>query len=195
MAGAAECADSGLVATAANAAQVNDATLCLLNQERATAGTTPLTAEPRLAQISLEYAAQMAAQAFFAHVSPSGQTLRDRFAAASYDFLNAGENLAQATITIATPARIVESWMASPGHRQNILDPHFREVGMGYAIGAATTTFVNEFGTPPAARAAVRTHSTKRNSTRRHRRAARARKASVRHRQGMLVRVVARPRR
>lgn len=195
VAAAAECADSNLVATGANAAQVNNATLCLLNQERATAGIAPLTSEPRLARMSDEYAAQMVAQDFFAHVSPSGQTMIDRFAAASYDFRKAGENLAWSTSSVATPVRIVKAWMASPGHRQNILDPGFREVGMGYAIGDSNTTFVNEFGTPLPVRTATRKHSTRKTSTRRSGRTGRARKASVGRRQGVLVRFVAQRRR
>jgi uncharacterized protein YkwD len=61
-----------------------------------------------------------------------------------------GENLAWGTGDVASPARIVDAWMHSPGHRRNILDRRFREIGIGLAPGAPGrgdgATYVTEFG-------------------------------------------------
>ena len=63
-----------------------------------------------------------------------------------------GENLAWRSGAAATPAHIVEAWMRSPGHRRNILDGGFREIGVGLATGAPRrtggggATYVNELG-------------------------------------------------
>jgi uncharacterized protein YkwD len=50
-------------------------------------------------------------------------------------FPTLGEDLAWGSGTLGTPREIVASWMASPGHRANILDRKFREGGMGVAFG------------------------------------------------------------
>ncbi len=180
-AAAADCADTDLAPSAANVQQVNAATLCLLNEQRAAAGVPALTVDARLTQIASGYAGQLVGQRFFAHVSPSGQTLQDRFDAASYHFTAAGENLAWGTGILATPAQIVKSWMNSESHRTNVLDPDFHQIGLGLALGAPidflgpAATYVNEFGTPAAPAASsvpVRPHTTRTHTrTRTHARA------------------------
>jgi uncharacterized protein YkwD len=62
-----------------------------------------------------------------------------------------GENLAWATGTDATPRQLVVAWMASPGHRRNVLEPTFRDVGIGVAAGTPAAgpdgvTVTTEFG-------------------------------------------------
>jgi uncharacterized protein YkwD len=161
---AADCANAGL-APAAGLQQAGDATLCLLNQQRAAAGLPALTINAHLTQMAADYAQQLVAQQFFDHVSPTGLTLVDRLAAVGYRFTAAGENLAWGTGGMATPAQIMDAWMHSAGHRANILDRDFKEIGVGIVPGSPSgaagdgATYVTDFGTQPAARkAAVRRH-------------------------------------
>ena len=93
---------------------------------------------------------------YFAHNALSGQTFVDRIMrthyvpAASSWFL--GENLAWGSRAEATPRQIVRAWMASPGHRHNILQGHFREIGIAIVAGAPVrgvrraATYATEFG-------------------------------------------------
>jgi uncharacterized protein YkwD len=65
-----------------------------------------------------------------------------------------GENLAWGTAELATPAAIVEAWLRSPGHRDNVLRPRFREIGVGVLEaapevgweGSSPVTYVHAFG-------------------------------------------------
>jgi uncharacterized protein YkwD len=149
------CAGSWLRPTAANAAQVKAATLCLLNDERASRGLAALSTQPDLESAAQTYSQAMVAQRFFGHVSPGGQTLTGRLAdytAAALSYTT-GENLAWGEGALATPSAIVRSWMASPGHRDNILNGDFSEIGVGIAGGtpsgglpALSATYTTEFG-------------------------------------------------
>src|SRR3954469_8441295 len=75
---AAACPGADLVPSAGNLAQVAQATLCLLNDERATAGLPPVVESEGLTQPSAAYSTRMVAENFFAHVAPDGATLVDR---------------------------------------------------------------------------------------------------------------------
>ncbi|MTD42739.1 hypothetical protein GKE82_00060 [Conexibacter sp. W3-3-2] len=134
------CADRNLQPTAATIARVERATLCLLNRERTKRGRARLRAQSTLAGVADRYAAQMVRERFFAHVSPAGTTMLARIRRTGYlegDIArwSVGENLAWGTGRISTPARIVKAWMASPGHRRNILDRSYREIGVGVVLG------------------------------------------------------------
>src|SRR3954471_10376994 len=151
---AADCPGADLVPDASNVAQVTDATLCLLNAERATAGLAPLAADSTLSQASTAYAGDMVARQFFAHESPDGGTLDQRLRAVGYSYEIAGENIAWGEGPLATPASIVDAWMHSEGHRTNILDGDFRQIGLGILSGVPRAgspfpgaTYVTDFGT------------------------------------------------
>ena len=184
---ASACPGADVPAAAGSAQQVGDAVLCLLNEQRAAAGVPALVADGQLAQIATTYAGLMATENFFSHVSPEGQTMQDRFAAAHYRYQTAGENLAWAGGATATPAAIVDAWMNSPDHRANILDPDFRQLGVGYAYGVAKQAmfYDTEFGTPMPQVARVPTAPRSAPGGRHHalaRRRARARAAHLRAR-------------
>lgn len=150
----ATCAGANLTPNAASAAKVRSATLCLLNRQRARHGLDRLRAQRSLSHAATNYARLMVAKHFFDHVSPAGSTMASRIARTSYlhhtRAWSLGENLAWGAGTSSTPAQIVNAWMHSPGHRRNILDPSFKEIGIGIALGAPTgqsgATYVNEFG-------------------------------------------------
>src|SRR3954447_24249222 len=74
----AACPGADVVPSAGNLAEVGQATLCLLNDERAAAGLAPLAIAPALSQPSAAYSARMVAENFFAHEAPDGATLVDR---------------------------------------------------------------------------------------------------------------------
>jgi uncharacterized protein YkwD len=142
---------------AADRVALEATTICLVNEERANAGLEPLAAQRQLAAAAAAHGADMVARGYFAHVAPDGGTLLDRIVAAGWvpragDW-TAGEDLAWGSGALASPERIVAAWMASPGHRANILRPEFDQIGMAVVTGApgvdaATAgTYVADFGT------------------------------------------------
>jgi uncharacterized protein YkwD len=156
----APCPGADLVPVAGNLAQVGQATLCLLNDERAAAGLHPLTIAPGLSQPSAAYSARMVAENFFAHEAPDGSTLTDRLTAASYIDPNGdwtvGENIAWGQGNLATARNIMVAWMNSPGHRHNILTGEFTQVGVGIVPGTPGdtswgATYTTDFGNVGAA--------------------------------------------
>jgi uncharacterized protein YkwD len=151
----AACPGADQVPTAGTMAQASQATLCLLNNERAVAGLHPVAETPGLTQPSAAYSARMVAENFFAHVSPDGGTLVDRLTAARYIDPNGdwtvGENIAWGQGDLGTPRNIVVAWMNSPGHRHNILTGEFTEIGIGIALGTPGdpswgATYTTDFG-------------------------------------------------
>lgn len=152
---AANCAAADLLPAVASVPAAKSATLCLLNDARATRGLAPLSGERTLDAAAHDYSQAMVQQRFFGHVSPGGQTINARLAGyvASARRWAIGENLAWGEGTLATPAAIVRGWMASPSHRDNILNGAFDEIGIGIVGGtpkgglpALTATYTTEFG-------------------------------------------------
>jgi uncharacterized protein YkwD len=74
----------------------------------------------------------MLARHYVAHESPEGKTVRERASAAGYDWRAIGENIAEGQLSVS---EVMDTWMHSPGHRRNILDPNYRELGVGLALG------------------------------------------------------------
>jgi uncharacterized protein YkwD len=135
---------------------MTEATLCLLNGERADHGLAPLRANGKLATAATAYAADLVAGSYFSHTARDGSGVRERIARTGYLPRGAGwvlgENLAWGTGALATPGSVVQAWMNSPGHRANILNADYREVGIGVVAGnpAAANglgaTYATEFG-------------------------------------------------
>jgi uncharacterized protein YkwD len=115
------------------------ATLCLLNRERTKRGRRRLARNRALNRVASSYAGLMVDRQFFDHVTPRGTTLAQRVGSTNYlhglKRWSLGENLAWGTGTLGSPQQTVRSWMRSAGHRRNILDGRFREIGIGVAIG------------------------------------------------------------
>jgi len=134
-AAAGACRDAGLTPTIHDLRLVRAATLCLVNRERSSHGERPLRSNRRLARAAQAHSNSMARYDYFEHVGPRGQTTTARLRAVGYISSSigyeVGENIAWGTLDLATPRAIVSAWMASPGHRANILDPRFRETGIG----------------------------------------------------------------
>jgi uncharacterized protein YkwD len=137
-------------------AKINDATLCLLNRERTSRGRRKLSVNGRLAAAARAHAVDMVKRHYFDHTAPGGVSFVRRIMRRDYaqpgDGWRVGENLAWGSHDLATPRMIVRSWMNSPGHRANILNGNFREIGIGVARGAPeagvgrAATYATEFG-------------------------------------------------
>jgi len=150
-----DCAGADVVPAADNAAVVGQATLCLLNQQRAANGVGPLVDNAALSTASAGYSQRMVSQGFFAHESPDGGTLVDRLTAVGYLGGDAawvvGENIGWGQASLATPRSMVDAWMNSPGHRENLLSADYSQVGLGLALGTPTdrtwgATYTTDFG-------------------------------------------------
>ncbi len=119
----------------------------LVNSRRGEAGLEPVRRHAVLEQVAQIHAEDMKARSYFAHESPDGLTPEDRLRAAGYltppcacNYHSAyGENIATGFVS---PADVMKSWMSSPGHRANILNPDFREIG----IGISGRLWSQEFG-------------------------------------------------
>lgn len=105
--------------------------VALANEERASRGIVPLETDERLVAVARAHSEEMFRRKYFGHISPATGTPFDRLTAAGIRYTRAGENLAFAR-SVATAHR---GLMESPGHRENILRPEFRRIGVG-AISA-----------------------------------------------------------
>jgi len=103
--------------------------LRLVNEERSKVALPALAWDEPAAAVAYAHSADMDARQFFSHVNPSGQDPGARLAAAGVTgFATFGENIA---LGQRTPAIVVSEWMASEGHRENILNPAFTHLGVG----------------------------------------------------------------
>ncbi|PKV83683.1 sigma-70 family RNA polymerase sigma factor [Streptomyces sp. TLI_146] len=118
--------------------------IALVNTERAKNGCGPVSDNSRLATAAQRHSDNMAAQGFFDHTDPSGAGPGERIHAAGYQWSTYGENIARGQ---QTPADVMNSWMNSPGHRANILNCAFKELGVGIHNGAGGPWWTQDFGT------------------------------------------------
>ncbi len=137
----AACAAADVVPAAATLERARAATVCLVNAERTRRGLRRLRANGALRTSAQAYAADMAERDFFAHTSPGGAGLLQRVRRTGRYLEGArsvrvGENLGWGVDGQATPRSIVTAWMGSPSHRANLLNPAFRESGIGIALDA-----------------------------------------------------------
>ncbi|WP_329386324.1 CAP domain-containing protein [Streptomyces sp. NBC_01351] len=106
------------------------AVLSLVNQERAAAGCPALTLNAKLTKAAQDHSADMAAHGNMSHTGSDGSDAGQRITRAGYAWSSYGENVAYG---YSTPEKVMEGWMNSPGHRQNILNCSFKEIGIGLA--------------------------------------------------------------
>ncbi|HCC06476.1 TPA: hypothetical protein DEP94_03955 [Candidatus Nomurabacteria bacterium] len=121
----------------------------LTNNQRLAFNETPLILNTKLQHAAFLKGEDMSKLGYFAHESPTGVTPWYWFKEAGYTFLYAGENLA---INFSESNDVENAWMASPKHKENILNTNFREIGIATVDGVyqnnATTFIVQMFGTP-----------------------------------------------
>jgi uncharacterized protein YkwD len=116
--------------------------LKLVNDERAKAGCSAVSANSTLSKLAETFSEAMAAEDFFDHTDPSGATPWDRASQLGITTLG-GENIARGQ---ADAAAVMEAWMNSPGHRANILNCDFKTLGVGVHFGAGGPWWTQDFG-------------------------------------------------
>ena len=126
-----------------------DTLVSMTNSARAQNGLGSLSTNSELATAAYNKANDMLTQGYFAHNSPDGKTPWDFIKGAGYDYVYAGENLA---IGYTDATELFDAWMNSVTHRENILNPNYREIGLavvsGNYQGSDTIVVVQEFGSP-----------------------------------------------
>lgn len=106
----------------------------LVNAERAKAGLKPLILDMQLARVARLKAEDMRDNNYFSHVSPTYGSFFTMLQKFGITYRTAGENIAAG---YQTPEAVVAAWMGSPGHRNNILNPNFTSIGVGYTMGGS----------------------------------------------------------
>ncbi|MEU8764465.1 CAP domain-containing protein [Streptomyces sp. NPDC048659] len=130
---------------ARSAAQYIDQVLSLANSERRKAGCDPLRSDGKLRKAAQRHADDMSDREYYAHNSPEGRTPGERITAAGYDWSTWGENIFRGP---HTAAEAVQGWMKSEGHRKNILNCAFKEVGVGVSLADNGPWWVQDFASP-----------------------------------------------
>ncbi|PTL75295.1 CAP domain-containing protein [Vitiosangium sp. GDMCC 1.1324] len=119
--------------------------LTLVNQKRAAGATCGGVAKPAAPALTLDTRLQCAARKhskdmgtnnIFDHNGSDGSTPWQRITNAGYTYTAAGENIAAG---YSTPSAVVNGWMASTGHCNNIMNPNFKHLGVGYFYKAGST--------------------------------------------------------
>lgn len=125
-------------------------TISFTNQEREAQGLLPLNENPRLNQAAEVKLQDMFARQYFEHESPTGEGPSDLANQVGYKYVLVGENLALGNFK--DDQTLVTAWMNSPGHRENILNRRYQEIGVavgkGMFEGREVWLAVQEFGKP-----------------------------------------------
>lgn len=121
--------------------------LILTNQERVKLGFPPLVLNEELSKAAYDKAKDMFAKDYWAHNSPDGLTPWVFIKNDGYDYMYAGENLARG---FNNSQDVVNAWMASEKHKENIISPNYKEIGFavvnGKLLGDDTVLVVQMFG-------------------------------------------------
>ena len=122
----------------------------IVNDKRVEEGLSQLNVNYELSEAAQNKASDMADKSYFSHISAiDGKKWSDFIKDENYKYEVAGENLANGFSEVDP---MVEAWMLSPSHRENILNSRYQETGVGIAVGnldGYTTVFVVQmFGKP-----------------------------------------------
>lgn len=136
---------------------INEANIIsLTNQSRESFKMPDLVENQTLDLAAQTKANDMLAKGYFSHNSPDGRVPWDFITAAGYNYLMAGENLA---VNFIQAEDVETAWMNSPGHRANILNKNFEDIGVGISQGQfqghEAIFVVQMFGTPAAQKIAI----------------------------------------
>ncbi|MFJ8073311.1 CAP domain-containing protein [Streptomyces sp. NPDC096176] len=102
----------------------------LVNSERSKAGCSPVTVNAKLTKAAQAHSEDMASHRNMSHTGSDGSDAGDRITRAGYHWSTYGENVAYG---YSTPEEVMAGWMSSPGHKENILNCEFKEIGVGLA--------------------------------------------------------------
>ncbi len=127
--------------------QVRAEMLATVNARREAVGAAPLVLDARLNGAAQKHAEDMLIRSYYNHQSPEGLQPRARVTQAGYRPFLVAENIARGHTTVE---EAMDAWMQSRGHRGNLLNPAFTEMGVGCAVGTnaagSTVLWVQEFG-------------------------------------------------
>ena len=115
----------------------------LVNAERAKVGRKPLAVNYSLQDAAWKHNDLMTKTGCFAHTCPGEPDPFKRISATGYKYVTAGENIAKGQ---RTPAEVMDAWMHSTGHKANILNKDYTDIGVAYSKSGPTWT--QDFGTP-----------------------------------------------
>jgi uncharacterized protein YkwD len=120
-----------------------DSVLLLTNSARSSAGGPGLVLDALLTAVAHAHARDMAERAYFDHTSPEGKTFSQRLRESGASYSTAGENIARNF----SAKGAVDAWLNSTGHRQNMLNPAFRRLGVGVfrTLSSPYTYYVQVF--------------------------------------------------
>ncbi|RZB13961.1 CAP domain-containing protein [Streptomyces sp. F001] len=102
----------------------------LVNSERSKAGCSPVTVNAKLTKAAQDHSADMASHKNMSHTGSDGSDPGERITRAGYNWRTYGENVAYG---YSSPEQVMAGWMSSPGHKRNILNCGFKEIGVGLA--------------------------------------------------------------
>jgi uncharacterized protein YkwD len=153
------CENTKLLPSPEDLTLVREATLCLINKERADRQERPLALNGALQQAAEAHSLDMVTNDYFSHISPNGLRPAERVLAAGYIAnplagYSIGVNIAWATSNLVTPEAVVAAWVNSPDHLENILDATYQDTGIGvypaapgaFARGRPGATYTQDFG-------------------------------------------------
>ncbi|GAA3413248.1 hypothetical protein GCM10020370_68730 [Paenibacillus hodogayensis] len=113
----------------ADSSQFAQQVLELVNQERTKAGLQPLSMDSKLTKVAMAKAQDMYNNNYFDHQSPTYGSPFDMMNKFGVTYNSAGENIAKGQ---TSPTEVMNQWMNSPGHRANILNTSFTQIGIAY---------------------------------------------------------------
>jgi uncharacterized protein YkwD len=140
-----------------NVSKVSQRVIDLANEARARprrcgskqfAAVPPLVLEKRLTEAARVQARDMAKNNMLSHTGSDGSSPAQRATRAGYQWRVVGENVASGP---TTPEEVMEGWLASPGHCENLMSPRFTEMGIAYVVDAKSASGVywsQMFGAP-----------------------------------------------
>jgi uncharacterized protein YkwD len=152
----APCGASKTVPRALSLHEMRSSVLCLINRMRVHYKLHPLDYNKALRTSASAHSVSMVVHGYLAHEGPGG-SMDSRISRAGYlssagQFV-IGEDIGGGGGPLGSPMAVVRDWMHSPVHRENILDPHFRDAGVGVARGfpfsgpgARAATYTVDFG-------------------------------------------------
>ena len=108
-----------------------DQVVAEINRSRPDNQCLPVTINPILTLAAQTHSQDMAENEYFSHTGSDGSSPWDRLERVGYEYSVAAENIA---VAYATPEEVVVGWLESPGHRENMVNCDFQEVGIGYAV-------------------------------------------------------------
>jgi uncharacterized protein YkwD len=132
----------GQIAALPSPEEMEKGLFLVLNRERTARNLPALKPFPPLTALARRQSSEMARLGILMHTSAAGKSYTDRLVDAGILFAANGENVARSGTSV--PEAIHQSFMASPGHRENVLNPDFDQVGIGIVRGKGGSYFVTE---------------------------------------------------